>query len=499
MMQLSNLIENLLEVKESFIGRFFFNLIMPITKLKRKIAPIKIEQSTLNKFFPNLPKPTEDSLPAQIDKRMAFLKEDQYTLRMSRDGTVCIKETHCLTCGKRLVKNGRNPRIVIFDNGLGKQQFRLHRKRCKKCGEITPDYSKLAPKNSNFDENFKRRARQHYMEGLMPSQIKSVFKIDFGIDISKSSIVNWVNEVAEPLREVLEETPVPSSGYWGYDEIHMKVKGKKKYAINTVDMNTRFIPVARIKPKMGKKAGREVLVEGRRNATLPINGLVKDCTANLGALFTTRSFKHIELQNCLTHVKWIVSKHVKAFAGLSKQSRKPLPKKWLWLLYRFYALIDSKYEADAYIQLEAIRKTVEDLKGKDIKELQTAVNQLESWLPKIIAHQRNPSLPMTNNVTEGFHKKYEYYRSFKTQMMTVKGAQRVLDYRVFGHNSKQFPVYITQQEFNYERWRILVRNSKGDAILRGQGNYFRSMFKKLTKWQGEYQQLWEDYFAIKKD
>lgn len=460
------------------------------------MTPIKIEQTTLIKYLPGL---KINPLITDEKSSRAGLDGKEYTLRMTPDRTIYIKETHCLRCGGRLVGNGNNFRVAILDMGRGRQEFKLHRKRCKRCGEIKPDYSRLAPKFANYHENYKRRARQHYMEGLNPAQIKKVFKIDYGIDISKSSIVNWIGKVTKPLREMLRETPVPSSGYWGYDEIHMKIKGEKKYALNIVDLNTQFVPVARVKPEMGKASGREVLIEGRRNATLPIHGLVKDCTANLGKLFKMRSFKKISLQNCLTHVKWIVSAHVKAFAGLSKRSNKKVPKEWRWLLYRYYAFLDSKDEADAYIQLEAVRRTVEDLDGTKIKELHTAVKQMESWLPKIIAHQRDPSLPKTNNMTEGFHKKYEYYRAFKTQMMTEWGAQRVLDYRVFGHNIKLFPSYIQQYELKYESWRLLVRNCKGDAIFRGQGNHFRSVFRKLDKWYGNYMEVWNKFFAIKKD
>ena len=472
---------------------------MLLSKLRENLTPIKIEQTTLNKFFPELPEPTDDSLPSEIESRLALSNGDPYHLGMKRDGTVYIREIHCLKCGKRLSKNGCNPRTVIFDNGLGKQDFRLHRKICKKCGEMKPDYSRIAPRNANYHENYKRRARQHYMEGLTPSQIKKVFEIDFGVNISESSIVNWINKAENPLREMLKETPVPSSGYWGYDEIHLKIKGEKKYAINTVDLNTRFVPVARIKPKMGRNMGREVLMEGRRGRNLWINGLIKDCTTNLGGLFRTRGFKHIIQQNCLTHVKWIVSKHIKAFAGLSKQSKKPVPKEWRWLRNRFYKVLDSGTDTEAYIELEIVRRTVERLQGEKIKELHTAMKQLESWLPKIIAHQRNPDIPKTNNMSEGFHKKYEYYRAFKTQMMTETGAQRVLDYRVFGHNIKLFPDYIKQYELKYERWRVLLRECKGDAILRGQGNHFKSIFRKLDKWHGNYMRVWNEYFKIKKD
>jgi len=468
---------------------------MLISKIREKLAPIKIEQYTLNKFFPNLPEPKNHSLLAEVKRRKALSIDKGYTLRMKRNGTIYIKETHCLTCGSRLVKNGHNDRIAILDNGLGRHEFHIQRKRCPRCGEIKPDYSKIAPKYGNYHENYRRRTRQHYMEGLMPSQIQRVFKIDFGIQISLTTLVNWINKVARPLRKMLKETPVPSSGYWGYDEIHLRISKERMYAIDTVDINTQFVPVAKISEHMGRNEGREVLMEGRRGKNLWINGLMKDCTTNLGGLFRTRSFKHIIQQNCLTHVKWIVSKHVKAFAGLSKQSRKPVPKKWRWLLKRFYELIDSKDEADAYIKLEIIRRTVERLKGKKIKELHTALKQLESWLPKIIAHQRNPFIPTTNNLLEGFHKKYTYYPSFKRSMMTPEGAQRVLDYRVFRHNFGKFPEFIDDFNETYENYQLLVRETHYHPSIRGHGMYFKHERIKLDKWYGNYKRLWRQYFA----
>lgn len=91
----------------------------------------------------------------------------------------------------------------------------------------------------------------------MPSQIRQVFKIDFGVAFSKTSIVNWINEVAKHLRRTLKKTPVPSSGYWGYDELQMRISGKKVYTLDTVDIITKFIQ-------------------------LRINSVVKDCTVNLG-------------------------------------------------------------------------------------------------------------------------------------------------------------------------------------------------------------------------
>ena len=451
-----------------------------------------IEQTSLIKYFPFIKK-TKKKNP-KIN-RSKISPKSLYSLEMERDYILKIKETHCLDCGSRLVKNGRNKRLIIRDNGKGKLKFHIQRKRCPRCGEIHPDYSELFPRFGNYHENYKRRARQHYMEGLMPSQIKRVFIIDFGITISKTTIVNWINEVADSLRDMLEETPVPSSGHWGYDEIHMRIGGERMYTLDTVDVMTKFVPGAKISESMGRKAGYHLFKEARCHNILKIKSLVKDCTTNLGGLLRTRSFKHVIQQNCLTHVKWMISKHVKAFCGLSTRSKKPIPEQWRWLLKRFYDVIDSKDETNAYITFEIVRQTVKRLNGKKIKHLHTALKNLKGWFPKIIAHQRNPSIPKTNNLLEAFHKKYTYYPSFKRNMITTTGAQRVLDYRVFRHNFERFPCYIQFYRSKYKRYRMILQESNKDPSIRGQGTHFTCEFKKLDKWYGIYQHIWNQYFA----
>jgi len=360
------------------------------------------------------------------------------------------------------------------------------RKFCPKCGEISPDLSKIAPKNGIYHDKFNGMARQHYMEGLIPSQIKRVFKIDLGIDIPKSSIVNWINEVSKPLRSLLKDTPVPSSWYWGYAEIHMKIAGNKRCTIDTVDVNTKFVPVARITNQMGRSAGGKVLHEGRRGKTLKIKGLVKDCTTNLGGLFKLRLFKGLKQQNCITHVKWIIARHVKIYAGIPMRSTKPLPKEWNWLLKLFYNVIDSTNETKVYINLEILRNAINQLNEKRINRLVKAFRQLEKWIPKLIAHQSDPFLPSTNNLLEAFHKKYNYYPSFKKSMMTERGAQGILDYRVFRHNFGRFPEYIQQYEAKRECWRALLPEMKGDTIFQGQAPHFASEIKKTNKLYRKY-------------
>lgn len=153
---------------EIFKRSRFFDLFMCINKIRRKLAPIKLEQRTLLKFCPLFPEPKKRILAREIEKRENFSAKKSYTLLVEADNVVEIQETHCIDCGTRLVKNGHNRRIFVLDGGLGKFEFRVHRKRCPKCGEVKPDYSWFALKYCNYHENYRRRVRQHYIEGLMP-------------------------------------------------------------------------------------------------------------------------------------------------------------------------------------------------------------------------------------------------------------------------------------------------------------------------------------------
>ena len=79
-----------------------------------------IEQTSLIKYFPFLNKAKIGILRKR--KCNSDIKS-LYSLEIGRNKLVKIKETHCFDCGSRLVKNGRNKRLIIRDNGKGKFQF----------------------------------------------------------------------------------------------------------------------------------------------------------------------------------------------------------------------------------------------------------------------------------------------------------------------------------------------------------------------------------------
>ena len=70
-------------------------------------------------------------------------------------------------------------------------------------------------------------------------------------------------------------------------------------------------------------------------------------------------------------------------------------------------------------------------------------------------------------------------------MMTIKGAQRVLDYRVFRHNFGRFPEHKEMFETKFEEFKVILSELCDKRVMRAQHRYFQAEFKKLDTWFGK--------------
>jgi hypothetical protein len=464
--------------------------------MKRRILPpIQVKQTSLNKFLPRLtPVNPRMDYVALYEKVDGHGITSLYSISIRENNVIDINEHRCKHCGKKLLNNGFNKRILELDLGVGRFVYHLHRKRCPSCGEIKIDLSSIVRAGSIYHDNYARRARQHYMNGLTPVQIRRAFITDFNVKISHSTIVRWINTAAHPLREMLEQTPVPSSGFWSYDEIHMRIRGGKCYDLCTIDTNTGFIPGNKISPELGRQPGKKFLTSAKRHRQLSIEMLVMDGTTVFGKLFHTRGFDTITLAQCLLHHKWQVCMKIKKLAGIPERSPKPIPSNYVPIKKQFYAVFDSPDETRTYIALEILRETVFQLGDKSLIR---CFMDIEASLSKIIAWQRDPRIPKTNNKMENSHQHIEYYRSFKHRMMTMAGAQRVADFRVFDLNFSLFPAYIDKVWEKRCEWKGRLMEDGNDHDVRSALTYYYYEMEHLNQWYGEYSEFWEQYLMIR--
>ena len=62
---------------------------------------------------------------------------------------------------------------------------------------------------------------------VFSKQIHKTFEKLYDLWVPRTTIVTWVNSIQNELNQFMIETPVPSSRYWGYDEIFLRISKEK--------------------------------------------------------------------------------------------------------------------------------------------------------------------------------------------------------------------------------------------------------------------------------
>lgn len=453
------------------------------------------KQLSFNNFCVSLPSPRpqklKDAILQELEPRIV---ENRYTVILKHGNVIDIEENHCKNCGALLYHNGFNSKVPVLDKGLGRRLYRVHRKRCPRCGEIGYDFSAIAARNGCYHENYKRRARLHFMNGLNPARIQAAIRSDYNMTIPRTTLVGWILQSRQPLRRLLASVKLPFSGHWHHDETFLRVGGKKAYALDTIDAVTKFVPAVTVTRENDRSAAMKHLLSIRRRPGDPIKSLVMDGTSKLGTLLKTRCFKHVQRGQCNMHFKWRVGRKLKRLAGMGESSKKELPEKYHALRQRFYDVFDSHDETQAYIALERLRPLIERINKR---YLTTLFNDIEAKLPQIIAWQRNPDIAPTNNKCENFHQRLQYHTSFKTRARLLSGAQCIADFRVFNHNFQRFTTYsdeLWQKRCKYKAW---LHEDPKDPSLKGGTQYYFNEICRVNKAFGEYTTFWENYLKIR--
>ncbi|MHA1998197.1 MAG: DUF6431 domain-containing protein [Promethearchaeota archaeon] len=453
-----------------------------------------IVQTTLHKFF--------DSVPDLVSRnRTKTCRRDctsptwneTYDTLLHPDGTVEVAEKHCKCCGAGLIYNGYNDRVPVLDNGKGKKKFRVHRKRCPTCGEVSPTLNEFITPGSHYHENYKRRARQHFMNGMNPRQICEAMEIDFQIKFPSTTIRSWIVEMRIPLRKLMSSTQLPTSGHWQHDETYLSIRGKEHYALVTMDAETGFALAVTDSPRNTKNSTIAHFRAIKRGTRMKIKSITADGTIKFGSMFRLRLFKHAIRTQCLMHFKWRVGRKVKRLAGLGESSRKKLPRAYWTLRWLFYRVLDSHDETHAYIALERLRPSIEKANKPYLTRL---FNDIEGKLPAIISWQRKPSIPTTNNRVENFHQQLQRHSSFEGRCRTEFAAQFIMDIRTFKFNFQRYKAYISKLDTMKSTFEQYKQEEPRDPGLSGGHAWFYFEKRRVMKGYGKYVEFWGKYMEI---
>ena len=213
------------------------NILFMSIAVKHNHTPIKAILTALSDFSPEL-----DSYSILLEKKLENIEinekssdsEDEFILFPGR--LIRLKNEVCKHHNFPLTKNGTNERTIYTSEGQSYKNFKLQRYRCEKCGEYKPNYGVFIPEHANYQEEVKVKARHYYYLGNTPGEVRDLFRVNGTCVPSESSIRNWIRIAAEPIQDIVMNTKLPVSGYFGFDEIHTRTNGEKAYILSLVDL-----------------------------------------------------------------------------------------------------------------------------------------------------------------------------------------------------------------------------------------------------------------------
>ena len=126
------------------------------------------------------------------------------------------------------------------------------------------------PRLCNYQEKLKARARHLFFLGTTPPRIVKIFRIFCKFTPSESSIRNWVKETYEPIKNVVENTTLPVSGYFGYDEIHTRTNGERTYIFSLVDLWDGFYVNAQFSSDRDKGSIKQFLSSAKHKGKITV-------------------------------------------------------------------------------------------------------------------------------------------------------------------------------------------------------------------------------------
>lgn len=413
-------------------------------------------------------------------------------LHLSADNVIELRHPYCPYCKRKLVKWGTNPRTIISEDGFFSTIRRVQRYRCRKHKEITPDLSAWVPTGATYTESFRRLACTLFASGFTPARIHIIFRICFPQWPSESLIRLWIRELGDAIKPIMDATPVPTSGYMGYDEIHVNVNGEHGYVQTMPDLETGFWIYVAYTDTLTKATIKQFFSKVKQRNSTDIHGLVRDWCIQFGNLFRTRGYTRITVQRCQAHFKKNLNERIYDAAGLGKAFSRTLSTPFRKVKDYLFAPFDAPTRVQAEIRLAIADYK---LRGRISEDVDKILDYFHARQDQVFAHYQVPRLKATNNMAERMNFALETYRSLKHRMKTPGGIEAVILAEFFFHNYRQFPRYIRRMEAKIRRLADLRRHSPGDKQLLYAERGAKVHLAAVRRWYGEYAEIAEDYLV----
>ena len=462
--------------------------------LKRNIAPITQIQTEISDFsddlkgFCNL---LEEKLEGQESSKKSDGSEDKFVLLQGN--LVQLRKEICREHKIPLTKNGTNNRTVYTSDGHIFKDFKVQRYRCKICGEYKPNYGDFILKNANYQEEVKAKARHFLYLGNTPGEVVKIFQKNGRVVPSESSVRNWVKDASEEIHDVVKNVKLPTSGYFGYDEIHLRTNKKKAYALNMVDLENDFYVNAQFSQDRKNRSIIQSFRRGMRRGKMKMKGIVHDGAKNYESIFKKRGFTHVHTQRCQPHYKKNLNEAIYEAAGLGKQLKKDLPELYSELKKALFAVFNRSTLARAERQLALAEWR---FYGKISENIDKIIDNIYHLFPILFRHHTDRRLTRTNNPTERMNLALEKYPSLKKHMKTGAGVDMILDGMVFLHNFEMFQAYILKTESKILELEQNIAAFQDDKELKSLKRGLKIHLSWVRKDFGKFMEVYLRYFKL---
>ncbi|MBD3355497.1 hypothetical protein GF361_05995 [Candidatus Woesearchaeota archaeon] len=245
----------------------------------------------------------------------------------SMTGIYHTKREHCPICGKLGSYNGSSNKGKHDLSRSTGSYLRLGQQRCTSCNEPIPVNNEWFLKMKEKIRDFIKSIVISLSSSLSEEEIKVHLEEVYQIKIPKSTI-HKIKSIADKEISSLEFEYKVKEGWYGYDEQHIKIKGKKAYRIVIFDLELNDVIYENIHFKLSKKILKKILTKVFPDKK-PL-GFVVDMLPMYSKAFKAAFGRRFKLQFCVFHLNKLILKEYRESITIGKVAK--------WSLVHYYNL-----------------------------------------------------------------------------------------------------------------------------------------------------------------
>ena len=351
---------------------------------------------------------------------------NDYSLELDENNTFKYINPECPKCGShKIIKKGTITKNK--QNILGKSvEFKEQQYQCKSCNKKFGIKNKaLFDDNKYFFKQISDKIPEIMKKGYNSlRKIKAYFKIFLNIDVSHTTIKNWL-KIDENILIINEKSKY--SGYYLYDEQFLRLNGKRHYRLTIYD-SVYEIPISEKivrnrSPSVIKRFIKELL------HNKPIISITTDLYPMYRNIMDDLNIKQ---QLCIIHLRRTIYAKLKRYKIRTKLTEEELEK----IYDNSYEFIQIFHETNYYLAKQKYEEYIN--KYEEIPEVlqQFMEKHVINFIDRYLLYLKDPHIEKTSNKIDNYYRNTDP-EIIKKQYKTRNGILSYLYYQMVDWTDKK--------------------------------------------------------------